>query len=222
MEKEKRLKASNIKIISGVIIAVLIILIASISIYRHESNKFFTSVNTDIVSLNSNISGFKNGIAENAEFLNPSFIQIYQKNFQNIENNLKQNEGSFFNTNQSNAVLTKEIAKAEYYGDITGFTQDIVNSKDNFKPLINIENNGGKLTKDQVTTLQNALSNLENSPNLTNAMNVYNTNNLSTDTFIKSPYVLKQKIQNLSENLPNLNFSKPQTKTSIVWSDNLI
>ncbi|MGL4742025.1 MAG: hypothetical protein ACRC41_14700 [Sarcina sp.] len=220
MEKEK--KISNIKIISGVIIAVLIILIASIATYRHESNKLFTSINSNIVSLNSNINGFKNGIAENAEFLNPSFVQIYQKNFQNIENSLKANEGSFFNTNQSDAILTKEIAKAEYYVDMTSFTQDIVNNKANFKALTNIENNGGKLTKDQVTDLQNTLSKLENSTSLINAMNVYNTNNLSTDTFIKSPYILKQKIQNLSENLASLDFSKPQTNTSIIWGSNLI
>lgn len=220
MEKEK--KISNLKIISGVVIAILVILIAAVATYRYESNKLFNSINSNIVSLNSNITGFKNGIGENAEFLNPSFVQIYQKNFQDIENNLKSKQTSLFNTSQSKIILNKEIAKAEYYQDITGFTQDIVNNKDNFKALTNIENNGGKLTKDQVTTLQGILSNLENSPSLVNAMNVYNTNNLSTDMFIKSPYILKQKIQNLSANLANLDFSKPETKTSVIWSNNLI
>ncbi|MGL5574575.1 MAG: hypothetical protein ACRDCW_03360 [Sarcina sp.] len=221
--KKNNFKISkNIKIFSGAIIAVIILIIVAGGFYKYENTKFLDTVNTNIATLDNNISSFKAGINQNAEFLNPSFITTYENNFKNLASELQNNTNSFFNNENSKNIINREITKAHYYDYMAQFTQELVNQKANFKPLVNIMNKGGKLTSEQVITVQNAIMTLTNSKALTEAMNAYNTPNAYMNMIVKSPYQIKQDLLNLSNNLSSLNFKTSNSNSGTVWIDNLI
>ncbi|MGL4450912.1 MAG: hypothetical protein ACRCTZ_06955 [Sarcina sp.] len=221
--KKNNFKISkNIKIFFGAIIAVIILIIVASGFYKYENTKFLDAVNTNIATLDNNISSFKAGINQNAEFLNPSFITTYENNFKNLASELQNNTNSFFNNENSKNIINREITKAHYYDYMAQFTQELVNQKANFKPLVNIMNKGGKLTSEQVITVQNAIMTLTNSKALTEAMNAYNTPNAYMNMIVKSPYQIKQDLLNLSNNLSSLNFKTSNSNSGTVWIDNLI
>ncbi|MGL4655213.1 MAG: hypothetical protein ACRCWM_04905 [Sarcina sp.] len=221
--KKNNFKISkNVKIFSGAIIAVIVIIIIAGGFYRYENTKFFNTVNTNIATLDNNIASFKTGLNQNAEFLNPSFITTYETNFKNLASELQSNTNNFFNNTNSKNVINREVAKAQYYDYMAQFAQEIVNQKSNFEPLVNIMNKGGKLTPAQVTSIQNAISTLTNSKALTEAMNVYNTPNAYMNMTVKSPYQIKQKLLNLSNNLSTLDFKVSNTNAGTIWIDNII
>lgn len=202
--------SKNTKTFSVAIIVVILLGIASLGFYRYENAKFFNTVNTNIASLNNNISAFKTGLNQNAEFLNPSFTTNYENSFKTLSSELQSNTNSFFNNQNSKNIITREVTKAKYYDYMAQFTQDVVSQKANFEPLVNIINKGGKLTSKQVITVQNAILALTNSKALTEAMNVYNTPNSYMNMIVKSPYQIKQKLINLSNNLSTLDIKTSQ------------
>ena len=220
---DKNFKISkNTKIISSAIVGIIILAIISISFYRYENNKFYTSVNSNIATLNANIASFKTGISQNAEYLNPTFTKTYETSFTNTTAQLQDNAKNFFNTENSKNILNREITKAEYYNYMTQFTQEVASYKSTFEPLVTIMNKGGKLTTEQVTAIQGALKTLSNSSALTNAMNVYNQPNTYMNMVVKSPYTIKQNLINLSDNLSTLNFKPVNKDVTSILTTNLI
>ena len=217
IKKENFKISKNTKIFTGTTLGIILIGIISLGFYKHENTKFFDTVNTNISKLNTSISSFKVGLNQNAEFLNPSFITTYENDFKNLAAELQNDSTNFLNTQNSKNIINHELAKAKYYDYMAQFTQEVTNQKSNFEPLVNIMNNGGKLTKEQITTVQNAITTLINSKALTEAMNIYNQPNSYITLSVKSPYKIKQKLINLSSNLSTLDFKITSNPTESIW-----
>lgn len=222
VKKENFKLSKSTKIFTGTILGVVLLGIISLGFYKHENTKFFDTVNTNISKLNTSISSFKVGLNQNAEFLNPSFVTTYETDFKNLATQLQNDSTNFLNTQNSKNIINHELAKAKYYDYMTQFTQEVASQKSNFEPLVNIINNGGKLTKDQVVTVQNAITSLVNSKALTEAMNIYNQPSSYMNLSVKSPYKIKQKLINLSSNLSTLDFKKTSNNIETIWITDIL
>lgn len=202
------LKSKVVKAISIIAVVAIVVVCTSLTFYRHEKNKLFNNISTDIVNLNRAADGFRNGLNQNAQFLNPSFAQNYQNDFTKLISSMQEYQGSMLNNTNSKSVLSKEIAKAKYYDYMTQFTAQAVSHKNDFAPLTNAVQNGKEITTQEAQKMENDLQTLENSSALTQAMNIYNSQNIYMDREIKSPYTIKQSIINLNQAIQKGDFNK--------------
>lgn len=192
-----------------IIIIIAVVLIGSgLIFYRYERNKLFNNISTNIVNLNTTVSSFKNGLNQNAEFLNPSFTENYQNDFTKLIADMQSNQTHMLNNQNSKEILSQEIGKAQYYDYMAQFINQFVGYKNDFTPLMNVMQNGGTITAEESSKIQNDLQALENSKELVEAMNIYNTENVYMSHGIKSPYQIKQNLINLNNSIKNGDFNK--------------
>lgn len=202
------LKSKTTKIISIIVVVALIVIGSAFTFYKTEKDKLFNNISTDIINLNTTVASFKNGLNQNAQYLNPSFVQNYQNDFTKLISSMQGYQGSKLNNENSTIALKKEISKAQYYDYMTQFASQVISYKNDFTPLINAVQNGTKVTADQAQKMENDLQTLESSKALTEAMNIYNAQNVYMDRGIESPYSIKQNIINLNNSIKNGDFSK--------------
>lgn len=201
-------KSKTTKIISIIVVVALIVIGSAFTFYKTQKDSLFNNISTDIINLNTTVAGFKNGLNQNAQYLNPSFVQNYQNDFTKLISSMQGYQGSMFNDKNSAMALKKEISKAQYYDYMTQFAGQVVSYKNDFTPLIDAVQNGTQVTKDQAQKMENDLQALEGSNALTEAMNIYNAQNVYMDRGIESPYSIKQNIINLNNSIKNGDFSK--------------